>query len=755
VNEDGFLPFDVPVHGWLRFGGENTVVVRVDNERRTGEVPGMERGWRPYGGILREVLLMVCDPLRIQNVSLQAAPDGNRGIIDLAATIANDRPERAAAELAVDILDAKGAICASFRAAPASLDAGATEKVRLSGGVPGAHAWSPSSPQLYTARLRLRAGDEVADQEDVRFGFRTIAAKNGKLLLNGEPVFLTGFNRHEDSPRTGPCPDIDTVRQDLLETKESGSNFVRLCHYPHHPAELDLCDEIGLLVMEEIPLYWWNGSAEGAAESERKLAAARRQLERMIRRDAHHPCTIFWSVSNETKEKQSGTWNTVGAYKYDAQGRRIRKVVTNKGGLNGTTRFIWGGVSDWQCLEERDSNDALAARFTYSPGYIDAVAVQERDLNADSDFGDTNEVVYYHSNTLFSVYAFSDSSGSVIERYKYDAYGGCTVLDADGSVDADGLSDVGNPYLFTGRRLDPETGLMQYRNRYYSPALGRFVYRDPLADKSGLGLYVMVGGRPGFSMDPLGRQIHVLPVLPPHLPAKAPGGPMYSKSPNLVAPSQGIRPLAGSATAGLPVLGGGSREEQIECGWELCADAAAHLLTGVTPGRVLGWIDMALLLWQTQGAVEDFCRRIGREDYQYDFMHCTSNCVLTVLHPDLFLDLFSFGLLEECGDYLICVAFNDAGACYSAMQPDDYRANATGIALGLAPVLHPEIPYPHTFEDAFSYCSKSCISLGWTPWKGPSPPGPLWDKYHPDEPWDRLRRIGHPDYGIVHALSFF
>ena len=90
-------------------------------------------------------------------------------------------------------------------------------------------------------------------------------------------------------------------------------------------------------------------------------------------------------------------------------------------------------------------------------------------LFADSDFGDTNEVVYYQASTLFSVHALSDGNGSVIERYRYDAYGGATVLDADGSVDADGLSDVRNPYLFTGRRLDPESGLMQYRHRYYSP----------------------------------------------------------------------------------------------------------------------------------------------------------------------------------------------------------------------------------------------------------------------------------------------
>jgi RHS repeat-associated protein len=206
------------------------------------------------------------------------------------------------------------------------------------------------------------------------------------------------------------------------------------------------------------------------------------------------------------------------SYKHDPQGRRIRKAVTNKGGLNGTTRFIWWGVGSWQCVEERDGDDDLVARFTYAPSYIDAVAVQERDLNADSDFGDTNEVVYYQANTLFSVYALSDGDGSVVERYRYDAYGGCTVLDPDGSADADGLSDVKNPYTFTGRRLDPETGLMQYRHRYHSPVLGRFTSRDPLRYADSLNLFGYARGRSTAGRDPSGTST-VVEIGNPKLPS--------------------------------------------------------------------------------------------------------------------------------------------------------------------------------------------------------------------------------------------
>ncbi|MFO7957275.1 MAG: RHS repeat-associated core domain-containing protein [Candidatus Brocadiia bacterium] len=135
-----------------------------------------------------------------------------------------------------------------------------------------------------------------------------------------------------------------------------------------------------------------------------------------------------------------------------------------------------------------------------------AVAVQERDLNSDGDFGDDDEVVWYHSNTLYSVYALTDAGENVVERYRYDAYGACTVLDPDFSSDADNASDVDNPYTFTARRLDAESGLMQYRHRYYAPELGRFVSRDPVGYVGSLTLYLYAAASPRMYVDPQGMR---------------------------------------------------------------------------------------------------------------------------------------------------------------------------------------------------------------------------------------------------------
>ena len=246
-------------------------------------------------------------------------------------------------------------------------------------------------------------------------------------------------------------------------------------------------------------------------------------------------------------------------YRYDGSNRRILKTVTNKGDLNGTTRFLWGSsagseqAAAWQCLEERDSGGDLVARYTYATGYIDAVAVQERDLNGDDDFADDDEVVYYHSNTLYSVYALSDADENVVERMRYDAYGAATVLDSDFSSDADGASDVENPYTFTARRWDAESGLMQYRNRYYHPALGRFVGRDPARYVDGYPLYLYVADCPVGFWDPFGLELRLYTKGTETFPI---GRHAYVWSTNL---HQGAQ-MSGS-------LGSGKDDSRIEGDW--------------------------------------------------------------------------------------------------------------------------------------------------------------------------------------------
>jgi beta-galactosidase/beta-glucuronidase len=301
-NLDGFLPFEFAIHRRLRIGQDNVLTVLADNARRPGEVPGIQRGWRNSGGILREVRLRTTGNPWIDDIHVIAEPQGRGGTVKAQMRLAIEGPQGPDLLVAGEVLDATGQVVA--RLAGLKLRMSGSANVDFAADVADVTPWSPATPALYTLRVSLMAGADVIDRTETRFGFRRIEKKGTQLLLNGRPVFLTGFNRHEDLVRAGMCSDLETAKQDLLAMKQAGCNFVRLCHYPHHPGELDLCDELGLLVMDEIPLWQWDQNKEDAEANAAKLAAARRQLERMIARDRNHPSIIFWSVSNECYEMQ-------------------------------------------------------------------------------------------------------------------------------------------------------------------------------------------------------------------------------------------------------------------------------------------------------------------------------------------------------------------------------------------------------------------------------------------------------------------
>jgi len=301
-NVDGFLPFEFPVHKHLRHNESNVLTVLVDNCRKQGEVPGFETGWRPFGGILRKIYLISSDHLRIDNVVLHAEPSKAGGRLSVQAQVTNDRPKTLQPTIVVTITDRDDRVIGRLQSQTVNVDCESSATYTSEETISNAKSWSPDTPNLYTAHIELTLGDTLVDTLDLRFGFRRIETDGTKLLLNGRPLFLTGFNRHEDSPTANMCTDTETARKDFLAMKNAGANFVRLAHYPHSSEELDLCDELGLLVMDEIPLYWWCWDENEKELCTVKLETAKRQLQRMIERDRNHPSVIFWSVSNENNE---------------------------------------------------------------------------------------------------------------------------------------------------------------------------------------------------------------------------------------------------------------------------------------------------------------------------------------------------------------------------------------------------------------------------------------------------------------------
>ena len=179
----------------------------------------------------------------------------------------------------------------------------------------------------------------------------------------------------------------------------------------------------------------------------------------------------------------------IATYSYDAMNRRIRKVVTN-----GLTEFFYDG---WRVIEERNESSLITQQYVYGI-YLDEPLILDPNLNGDgSAIGLGDQRLFYHQNIQYSVHALTDAAGSIVEAYQYDAYGRTIVFIGPGSDsvwftqdDPQALtSAVNNPYTYTGQRLDSETLLMYFKERYFNTGFGRFISRDPIGYVDGMNLY--------------------------------------------------------------------------------------------------------------------------------------------------------------------------------------------------------------------------------------------------------------------------
>lgn len=311
-NHDPFLPFEFPVEDAVVYGGENLITVRVDNVRSPGQFPLFE-GWYGQGGILRDVSLYSTNRVYVRTAHVTAEPPPKGGSFSLRVVVDNQQPEPRKLTVKVTVSDLQGRTVATFPAAPIEAKAASTAETTIEGLVEGAQPWSPESPALYTAQVQLMAGSRELDNITTRFGFRRVETKDARILLNGKPVYLRGFNRHEDTPTRGMAKDVEMARADLTNMKQMGANFVRLAHYPHDPSTLDLCDELGLLVKTENAMNGWAWPADHPAPNPGFdwdpqhvpviLENSRRSIREMVHRDYNHPSIILCSTGNESREK--------------------------------------------------------------------------------------------------------------------------------------------------------------------------------------------------------------------------------------------------------------------------------------------------------------------------------------------------------------------------------------------------------------------------------------------------------------------
>ena len=256
---------------------ENRILIVVDSTRRETQVPTENTDWFNYGGVYRDIELIHLPKVYIRDFQIALVPDGTFGKIR--AELKLSEALTCMAELRIEELGIKSQI--SVREGTGSLE------IETSPGL-----WSPDEPKLYEVTVSCME-DFISD----RVGFREIKVSNGEILLNGKPIFLRGISCHEESVENGKALTDSERMENILLAKELGCNFMRIAHYPHSERMAKLADEMGILLWEEIPVYW-----AIRFEREKTYEDARNQMRELIKRDWNRASVIIWSVGNENAD---------------------------------------------------------------------------------------------------------------------------------------------------------------------------------------------------------------------------------------------------------------------------------------------------------------------------------------------------------------------------------------------------------------------------------------------------------------------
>ena len=300
-HEGGYTPFVIDLTKAVCFGEENVIVVRVDSRELDGIPPfGKVVDYLTYGGIYREVWLYAAGPVRLERLWLDCPdPLAEKKTLNCGCEITAEYAWEGILELVLFSPEEEKA--GSWRG-EVSLKPGTQKITAAMEGLTGITLWDTVHPALYRAEAKLQEKErgEGISQCSSRFGFRQARFTTEGFFLNGEKCRLIGLNRHQSWPYVGyAMPERIQRRDAQLLKQELGCNIVRTSHYPQSRHFLDACDELGLLVMEEIPGWQHIGDEEWKQHSLEELKA-------MITRDYNRPSIILWGVRiNESQDDHS------------------------------------------------------------------------------------------------------------------------------------------------------------------------------------------------------------------------------------------------------------------------------------------------------------------------------------------------------------------------------------------------------------------------------------------------------------------
>lgn len=323
----GYSPFSFDLTGNAKFGEENTIVVKVENRLPSSR-------WYSGSGIYRDVTLTVTDGVHVGNngVAIKtpslATQNGGDVTMNLTTKVANDTEAAANITLKQTVFPKGGktdAAIGTVTTASKSIAAGASADVTSTITAASPKLWSIKNPNLYTVRTEVLNGGKVLDTYDTEYGFRWTGfdATSG-FSLNGEKVKLKGVSMHHDQGSLGAVANRRAIERQVEILQKMGVNSIRTTHNPAAKALIDVCNEKGVLVVEEV-FDMWNRSKNGNTEDYGKWFGqaiagdnavlggdkdetwAKFDLTSTINRDRNAPSVIMWSLGNEMMEGISGS----------------------------------------------------------------------------------------------------------------------------------------------------------------------------------------------------------------------------------------------------------------------------------------------------------------------------------------------------------------------------------------------------------------------------------------------------------------
>ncbi|HZH71723.1 MAG TPA: glycoside hydrolase family 2 TIM barrel-domain containing protein [Mariniphaga sp.] len=304
IHQGGFYRFKYDISKLLRYGQENLLEVDVAKHSANQSVNEAERqaDFWIFGGIFRPVFLEVLPAVHISRAAIDAQADGSFNV----QVEVND--SRRPSNVTVELFDLDGKKIPGQ--AVGELTKGTAIQM-ISGKFNNIKSWNPEWPNLYNMKISLKRGNEIIHTINERIGFRTVELrKHDGFYVNGEKVVFKGVNRHSFWPETGRALSEANHLTDIRLMKEMNMNAVRMSHYVPDKRFLELCDSLGLFVMNEVT--GWQDSYD--------TIIGPKLVTETVLRDENHPCVVIWNHGNE------GGWNfanETGFHKYDIQKRPV------------------------------------------------------------------------------------------------------------------------------------------------------------------------------------------------------------------------------------------------------------------------------------------------------------------------------------------------------------------------------------------------------------------------------------------------